>query len=191
MCSMRAVGDAVIELHRQGVRSIDIALQLNIAQSTVHYHLRKLADRRQARNVPVAPRAKPTRSSVRTAELVGRLLEKGLSRAEVARRLGLARSTVSYHASRLGGDLDERCRRRYSRGHLKSRLLRLGLKEDRCELCGIADWRGRPLAITLHHANGDRLDNRLENLQLLCPNCHSQTDNYGGRNGANKLPKVS
>ena len=68
---MRAVGDAVIDLHRQGVRSIDIAHQLNIAQSTVHYHLRKLADRRKARNVPVAPRAKPTL----TAELVARLLE--------------------------------------------------------------------------------------------------------------------
>jgi 5-methylcytosine-specific restriction endonuclease McrA len=37
--------------------------------------------------------------------------------------------------------------------------------------------------MALHHINGDRLDNRLENLELLCPNCHSQTDTYSGRNG--------
>jgi 5-methylcytosine-specific restriction endonuclease McrA len=37
--------------------------------------------------------------------------------------------------------------------------------------------------VALHHINGDRLDNRLENLQLLCPNCHSQTSTYSGRNG--------
>jgi hypothetical protein len=39
-----------------------------------------------------------------------------------------------------------------------------------------------PLAISLHHRNGDRLDNRLDNLEFLCPNCHSQTENYAGRN---------
>ena len=49
--------------------------------------------------------------------------------------------------------------------------------------CGLTSWRGKPLALALHHINGDRLDNRLENLALLCPNCHSQTDNFSGRNG--------
>jgi hypothetical protein len=68
------------------------------------------------------------------------------------------------------------------RGHLKRRLIRMGLKDDRCEICGIADWRGAPLSLALHHVNGDGHDNRLENLQLLCPNCHSQTENFAGRN---------
>ena len=55
------------------------------------------------------------------------------------------------------------------------------MKENRCERCGVSDWLGEPLAIALHHANGDGLDNRLENLVMLCPNCHSQTDNFSGR----------
>jgi DNA-binding transcriptional ArsR family regulator len=66
--------------------------------------------------------------------------------------------------------------------HLKKRLIRAGLKEDRCEECGIDEWCGQPLPAALHHVNGDVYDNRLENLQLLCPNCHSQTENFAGRN---------
>jgi 5-methylcytosine-specific restriction endonuclease McrA len=52
-----------------------------------------------------------------------------------------------------------------------------------CELCGTSEWQGKPLNMQPHHINGDGLDNRLENLELLCANCHSQTDTYGGRNG--------
>jgi DNA-binding transcriptional ArsR family regulator len=177
---------------------------------------------------------------VPTRERVAELLRQGLSRAEAARRLGLTKSTVSYHARRLGEEIDDRCRRRYdwsavqtfydgghtvrecqqafgfssaawtdavrrgllvsrprfkpqgevfavgthrNRGHLKRRLIDAGLKEERCERCGISEWLDEPLTISLHHVNGDRLDNRVENLELLCPNCHSQTDTFGGRNG--------
>jgi hypothetical protein len=72
--------------------------------------------------------------------------------------------------------------RRRNRNHVKRRILLAGLKAARCEECGRADWRGKPLSLELHHINGDGLDNRLENLSLLCPNCHSQTDTWGGRN---------
>ena len=70
-----------------------------------------------------------------------------------------------------------------NRGNLKQRLIREGIKADCCEVCGVSEWLGQPLRMALHHVNGDRLDNRIENLQLLCANCHSQTDTYGGRNG--------
>jgi 5-methylcytosine-specific restriction endonuclease McrA len=69
------------------------------------------------------------------------------------------------------------------RYNLKARLIRAGLKENRCERCGLSEWMGALLNMQLHHINGDGMDNRLENLELLCGNCHSQTTNYGGRNG--------
>jgi transposase-like protein len=170
--------------------------------------------------------------------LIKQMLEEGLSQAEIGRRLGLTKSTVSYHARRLGLPVKDKCARRYdwaeiqvavneglslrecmgkfgftrgswaravrrgavvprqwitpidellvvgprrSRGHIKARLLREGLKGPRCEICGLSEWLGKPLSLELHHVNGRGNDNRLENLQLLCGNCHSQTDNWGGR----------
>lgn len=65
---------------------------------------------------------------------------------------------------------------------LKNRLIREGILEDKCLECGISEWLDQPLALHLDHVNGKRTDNRLENLRLLCPNCHSQTDTYCGRN---------
>lgn len=67
----------------------------------------------------------------------------------------------------------------YSRTKLKDRLIQEGLKEYKCEICGISEWLGNPISLQLHHLNGVSNDNRLSNLQLLCPNCHTQTDNFG------------
>jgi DNA-binding transcriptional ArsR family regulator len=172
---------------------------------------------------------------VSTRDQVKDLLGEGLARSEVARRLGVSKATVSYHARRLGfpvqsprrydwaavqafydsGHTVRECQTQFgfhsaawseavSRGelvsrprampidtlltgtrcrtHIKQRLLGAGLLFERCEQCGITDWRGRRLALELHHRNGNGRDNRLENLTLLCPNCHSQTDSWGGRN---------
>lgn len=180
----------------------------------------------------------PAVIQITTRHAVRELLAAGLSRAEIARRLGVSKPTVSYHARRLGHAVDVRCARRYdwaavqrfydaghplgrcreefgfstqtwhaavsrgaivprpaampiaellqdgvprSRGHLKLRLIAASLKANRCERCGLADWRGSALSMALHHRNGRGEDNRLENLEMLCPNCHSQTDNFAGR----------
>jgi ribosomal protein S27AE len=56
-----------------------------------------------------------------------------------------------------------------------------GLKGNSCDLCGLTEWGSKPISLELYHVNGDGLDNRVENLQFLCPNCHSQTDTWGGR----------
>jgi hypothetical protein len=181
---------------------------------------------------------KSVRRIVETRALVSRMLAEGRSRGEIAAVLSWSKSTVSYHARRLGHPVDERGARRYDwaavqdfydaghsvadcvahfgfsrqtwsaavqrgaivprdwvlplddllvadtyrcRHNLKSRLIKAGIKANRCEECGLAEWRGRELSIALHHVNGDGRDNRLGNLKFLCPNCHSQTENFAGR----------
>jgi len=66
--------------------------------------------------------------------------------------------------------------------HLKRRLIAAGLIAGRCAECGLKEWRERPLSLVLDHINGSNRDHRIENLRLLCPNCHSQTSTFAGRN---------
>lgn len=70
--------------------------------------------------------------------------------------------------------------------HLKTRLIRENLLPYRCAMCSIVDWNSEKLVLHLDHINGINNDHRLANLRLLCPNCHSQTKTYCGKN--NKYP---
>jgi DNA-binding CsgD family transcriptional regulator len=228
----------VRRLHRaEGVPIKEIARRLGVAGATVDYHVERLA--RVAEAGPDAQPAAVAPKTVGTRDRVRVLLAQSLGHNEIARCLGLSRSTVTYHAHRLGAPVDDRGARRYDwaevqvyydaghsvrecqarfgfsrqtwhaavkrgavvarphplplqellvagvdpgRFNLKLRLLRAGLKTNACESCGLHEWNGQAIALALHHVNGDRYDNRLENLQLLCPNCHSQTPNFGVKN---------
>ncbi len=177
----------VAVLLADGLKPAEIAMRLGISRPTVSYHARKLG---------IEPRTGPGKrydwGEIRVA------YESGLSVRECMRRFGFCGDT--WHAAVKRGAVVPRPtampieqllvvgRTKTNRTHLKSRLLGEGLKEDRCEICGISEWRGKPLNMELHHVNGDGSDNRLENLQLLCGNCHSQTDNWGGR-GARRKPQ--
>lgn len=157
----------------------------------------------QARRGPQRPIAMYGREELLAAVAGARSL------AEILRRLGCASSTSGYRnlqerlrqedidAAALAGRAwragrQERSRtsleqllvvgRRVDGPHLKRRLLREGILDAACAACGIVDWCGRPAPLELDHINGDRRDNRLENLRLLCPNCHAQTPTYRGRN---------
>lgn len=65
---------------------------------------------------------------------------------------------------------------------LKKRLVKEGIFENKCSSCEIDMWQGKEISLQLDHINGDNSDHRKENLRLLCPNCHSQTDTWCGRN---------
>lgn len=70
----------------------------------------------------------------------------------------------------------------YSTSYAKKAIINYNLKEYICNGCNISEWNGKFLVLELDHINGDNRDHRLENLRLLCPNCHSQTSNWRGRN---------
>lgn len=77
--------------------------------------------------------------------------------------------------------------------YIKKKLLQWGVKEYKCEnpKCGITEWHGEEIILQLHHINGNHYDNRLENLVLLCPNCHSQTSNFCGKRLNEELSKIA
>lgn len=65
---------------------------------------------------------------------------------------------------------------------LRKKLLYEGLKEHVCERCGNVEWQGFPIPLEVHHVNGDKTKNTIDNLQLLCQNCHALTSTYRGKN---------
>lgn len=60
-----------------------------------------------------------------------------------------------------------------SSSKLKDKLVRDGIREDKCEICGISEWQGIKLSLELHHKDGNHYNNEFANLIILCPNCHS------------------
>ena len=65
---------------------------------------------------------------------------------------------------------------------LKNRLIKEGNKENKCEVCNISEWLGKPINMHLDHIDGNSHNHKLYNLRMICPNCHSQTETYCGKN---------
>ena len=79
----------------------------------------------------------------------------------------------------------------YANEVIKQRIVVGNLLNYSCSICGLDKWQGQTIVLDLDHINGNNRDNRLENLRYLCPNCHSQTDTYKGRNKNTGKIKVS
>jgi Zn finger protein HypA/HybF involved in hydrogenase expression len=69
-----------------------------------------------------------------------------------------------------------------NRTSLKNRLVSEGWLDYKCTKCGISKWNDSYISLHLDHINGINNDHSISNLRLLCPNCHSQTDTYAGKN---------
>jgi hypothetical protein len=70
----------------------------------------------------------------------------------------------------------------YQTYKLSRRLLSEHIKEHKCEICGLTHWNEKPIPLELHHIDGNRFNHKLENIILVCPNCHAQTNTYRGKN---------
>ena len=70
----------------------------------------------------------------------------------------------------------------YQTNKLRIRLIKEGIKSHECECCGVTKWLDNPISLELDHIDGNRNNHKLSNLRILCPNCHSQTSTYRGKN---------
>ena len=76
--------------------------------------------------------------------------------------------------------------RRSCTAKLRVVLLKNGVPHV-CELCGLfPEWKGKPLVLQVDHIDGDKNNDDFNNLRFLCPNCHSQTEDFGGRSAGKK-----
>ena len=65
---------------------------------------------------------------------------------------------------------------------VRKKILEEGIKPHMCECCGLKAWLDQPIPLEVHHKDGNKANNILENFELLCPNCHAFTDTYRGKN---------
>lgn len=129
---------------------------------------------------------------------VQRYYNKGNSLRDCIKKFGMAKRTLEVAKAR--GDLITRSGATpmeevltfgytISRSYLKKKILDNKLLEYICKFCKIDSWKEQPLSLHLDHINGNRFDNRLSNLRFLCPNCHSQTPTFAGKNRKLKKKK--
>lgn len=136
---------------------------------------------------------------IRKREDVDIVVKNSKNYLEVAERLGINRKTVKPLVELYALNIDHFQRVRHRR-YNKQTALKIGQKrlagnllrnilinecniKPLCDICGIGMfWEGKPLKLQVHHINGNNYDNREKNLQLLCPNCHTQTSTYTGKN---------
>ena len=158
----------------------------------------RIKDPRSKKCACCSKRGYPVGGFVVDEERARAVVKNSSSVSEAARKNGCSRQMMAKIIKDMGLNIDHF---RYGRGRpipsgslfvrgtkrragvVKKRALEAGLLSgDVCSTCGLKSvWFGEPLVMELHHVNGNPCDNRLENLRIICPNCHSQTENNKGK----------
>lgn len=86
-------------------------------------------------------------------------------------------------------DILEGLHPQYGASKLRVRLIKEGYFEAKCNKCNLTEWQGQAIPLELEHKDGCHHNHQLDNLELLCPNCHALTETYAGRNKASKLDR--
>ena len=172
-----------------GLKTFDFCAQIATAKRR---HLRVVMSKNKTR-VRYRPPFKYDWCEVQT------YYDAGNSFAQCKAKFGFSNRT--WHKARLRGDLnnmrsvskplDVLLSEAKHRTTIKRRLLKEGLLRAECYRCGISSWQEKPLSIQIDHINGINNDYRLENLRMLCPNCHSLPDTHGRKNAGRRLRAYS
>ena len=139
-------------------------------------------------------------------ELILEWIAEELPKSEMAKRLGCKQETLNAYLVKMGITYaGQQAKKGQQKGPnkykdssyytkisgprihstvLRLKLIRDGIKEDRCERCGNSHWLDIKLPLELHHKDGNHYNNELTNLEILCPNCHAVSgDNAGAAIG--------
>jgi len=190
--------DKLRKLVDEGMSLSEMSPKFNLSPTTIRYHLSKINLKTKNSQFPKRlwtdeDLIKAVAESVTVREVIGKL---GLSRTAAGNH-----TTVSKHVVRLGLDITHFTGKASGHGgtprrsltviltenstfathNLLKRLVAEGLKTRQCEMCGLTEWLEKPISLELDHINGIPNDHRLENLRVLCPNCHSTTPTWRGR----------
>lgn len=129
-------------------------------------------------------------------------VEEKQSKAYISKQLGCKQDTLNIYLAKMGIDysgnqsgkgtsknrpkmnLEEYLKNSsdIQSNKVRVKILEEGIKEHKCECCGLSEWMGQPIPLELHHKDGNKNHNELDNYELLCPNCHAFTDSYRGKN---------
>ena len=182
-------GTQIRELLLAGKTYRQIVKALGVSKATISYHASKLGLNRGSvatisdwSDVQVELDKGKSMTAVRQELKIGKhaMLQArigGEIQFETRSVFDINKQTAAEYAAAMNG-----CRARsHHRRQLRRKLVREGVPY-RCAICGNSEWLGRPLSLELDHVDGDSANNSVDNLRLLCLNCHSQTPTWRGRN---------
>lgn len=135
-------------------------------------------------------------------ELILKWISEELPKCEISKRLRCKHDTLNSYLSKMGIEYaGQKAKKGQQKGpnkytsaskylakngptihshKLKLKLIKDGIKDDKCEVCGNSQWLNKKIPLELHHKDGDHYNNELSNLQILCPNCHAILANNSG-----------